>query len=332
MTEKIITFDSLANGTTITAANSGFTSLGGSGTLVATTTNAPNGGMAMLYTPVSGSVRQAIYTYDSTTNQTSVRFTRRRSAEMVVLTEMARVYAGSQNTISIRQAPDGKISLYVLGSGTAVYTSTGSVPVNANVVYSLWANITTSDATIGQLKFRAYLDSNLSTPISGIDFSSSAVNMGVALFSGVQLVRPGSSTDVTPETWDSIRIRTSTDAVAMDTAAWPVNVNPTMTVSANIAEAKPYTTYTTTATAVDTDGTIASYSVNAPGLTLTGTGNTRTFTVPMSLSAQSYSITWTATDNSGGTVSATQTVTAPAMSTRILVGTTWVPYARLIIT
>jgi hypothetical protein len=114
------------------------------------------------------------------------------------------------------------------------------------------------------------------------------------------------------------------DIVATDAAVG--NQSPVVTAAAAITNAEPGSIVTTSCTATDSDGTVVSYSVSAsPALTFTGSGNSQTFVAPMKLTDQTYAITWTATDNTGNTGTAVQSITVLKCTVHVAQGGVIIP-------
>lgn len=178
---------------------------------------------------------------------------------------------------------------------------------NWDVEMAITAGTTLTD---GVMEFRYYpVGSNVVTfsrRVEGLNTNTLVANT----------IRFGSSNAVT----GGITYSADTISYAYLATGWmriSTNAVPVVTPAAAITNAQPGSTVTTSVTATDSDGTIASYAATAPGLTLTGTGNSRTFVAPSNAAAQTYTVTWTVTDNGGAVTTATQSITVLAYTAPI---------------
>lgn len=106
------------------------------------------------------------------------------------------------------------------------------------------------------------------------------------------------------------------------------NIPPTLSLSADKTTLHPGEVATITATAADSDGSIASLDWTTTTGMLVGSGTTRTITAPPLLSDVDATINVVATDNLGATATKFLTLTFKASMVKVYSSGSWVPVVR----
>lgn len=199
--------------------------------------------------------------------------------------------------------------------GTVVFTSSANIP--AATWLRVEGSITNGVATTGTMKVDWYVGDSL-TPISGLSANLTAQNFGTANIGRVRYGRTAAF-----GTWASFYMDALAFADGTTTYIGPqVNAAPTVTLTANQNVAAG-ATVNASATASDTDGTIASYlwtvdysSATAPSLSGSTTANV-SFTAPVA--GNLVVLKCVVTDNAGATASATTEVRVPTAASPITI-------------
>lgn len=103
------------------------------------------------------------------------------------------------------------------------------------------------------------------------------------------------------------------------------NLDPTLSVTTSKTVLHPGEFATITASASDSDGTVANVAWSTNFGTLVGSGNTRTITVPPLLNDQTVTINVVATDDDGGTANRYVVLTFKGSMHKVYTGSGWAP-------
>lgn len=269
MTLRSISFDTLANGTSATSANTGIDNLNkGTGSTATIRTATPGNGLAYLeLAPASGFVDQAIMNF---TANNSVAFSFKVMIPNLFSTssQVATILAGGVNIAQLQMNTSGGIGLYDaastrVGAYSSAFWNPGTwyrVDITATI------GTTTSNGT---LKLKVFAGDDNTTALFTTE--SSAVNTGTAQLTNVRMGRPGVSTDITLINLDSIEVN---DGATAYIGPW------VDTVSAGSNQTGLAAGATATITASAKNGVVSWVQTAGSSVILNGTGLSRTFTVP----------------------------------------------------
>lgn len=186
---------------------------------------------------------------------------------------------------------------------------------------AMWAALNTTNS--GRIGFRAY---NSSGNQVGSDVIGVSLNLGTANIEGIDVGVVGAYAEQIVWGMDTLLTQPGTLTFLSDTNAAPI-----LSVSSNTNKLFPGELATLTATASDSDGTIASLNWSSTGGTLSGSGTTRTLLAPPLLNDVVATVTVSATDDLGSTTAAAVTITLKASMSKVYNGTSWVPLVEHLI-
>lgn len=270
----------------------------------------------------SGKARALAWSGNSTSSQAAFRYYTKWSATPPTPSFLLGVIVGSVTGLGLYLGADGRP--FVQSAAGTLSTSPTALAVDTWYRVEAAISVGTSTTT-GQVKAAVYAGDS-TTAIWSYD-SGATTNAGYAsgtVVASVQYGKMSGSTWAAEQFFDDL-------AMDVDTVALigppPSNVAPT--VNAGVDQTvDSYAAVTLTATASDSDGTIASYAwaqTAGPAVTLAGTGASRAFKAPGVATDTALTFQVTATDNAGATATDTIVVTVREATTRVWSGAAWAP-------
>ena len=187
-------------------------------------------------------------------------------------------------------------------------------------------------AAQGSVRLAGFSNQN-SSPLTNFDSGILAnQNLGGTSFAQARFGKLNTGT-LPAECWmDTFVIRTGTYADGK-LAPYVDNIAPSLSLAADKSVIYPGQVSTITASASDSDGTIASlaWSVISGSASLVGSGSTCTITAPPLSVDQIVTVQVIATDNLGATNTRTINITTKASMSRMFNGTSWAPTVKKLI-
>jgi|GEM_PF-2195777 len=240
-------------------------------------------------------------------------------------------YAAIRNVSNVVMASvgvysDGKIRAYTSTGGRI--NASAYTPTLGTLYWAELAATSGADTSTGRIEMKLFAADG-TTELYSYD-SGATVNTGTE---NVAQFRWGTQTTATGLTYvDLDDIQADSDKPTGWLGPYVAgNAAPNVTLSADVTTIYPGETATLTATATDSDGTIASSNWSTTLGTLSGSGMSRTITAPPSLNDQTAAITFSATDNSNATSNVSVNITLKASSSKIFNGTDWDPLVEYLI-
>lgn len=205
------------------ASGDAFTSFNGTGVFEFLTGAAAHGSMGYLMVPTSATIREGRVDLTADPTVHFVGYWQRKAAATAAHTILQlRSSSALMATISISSSTQ---RLIVNNSaGTNIFGTADSLTA-VDTWYRIELKVTKGTGTgDGVCEFRLYVGES-TTPQA--TFSSSTVNMGTADFTNMRIGRPsGTTTDVTAQWWDSMRLFTNVDLPVTMANPWPTFVGP----------------------------------------------------------------------------------------------------------
>jgi len=327
-------YPSGTDGDTASAANTGGTSwfaTGGSGTI---SSDVPKLGTHPSVRMAASSTSGVLHTQRSFASSTTLAGDMYFVLEVAPSGEVTQKWVGTGTTrgFAINISSAQRIVLRD-AANVATWTSTAVLAVSSTTVVRVAYLITQSDTT-GTAEIRIETGTDPEA-LAQVDTASlTGLNTGA---SGYDTERDGakSATGTQTITTRMLGFDISPGAGSLPTAWTSASENtpPTVGLATDKTTLFPGEVATLTASATDSDGTIASQDVtcDVSGI-LSGTWPNYTITAPASLTDQTATATASATDNLGATTTTNQVITLKASMSKVYNGATWDPLIEYVIT
>ena len=321
------------NGDAATTANTGgdqYLQTGGAGTISNT---APLIGSHLAVAEVGSSTSGLLETAKNISS-TALAFDYYFRLEAGPSSEVTQIYVNSSGSRCLAVNLSSARKLIVRDASNAlIFTGTAVLSVSASTIVRI-AGYVTQSPTAGTVLVSMFTGTAADS-LTQVDTTGTltSINTGAATYDNVRF---GAKAATSTATITTTRLGFGIDPAAsgLPTAWTPAadNIAPTLTLTATKTVLFPGETSTLTASATDSDGTIASHTVTSSiAGVLSGTWPTYTVTAPASLTDQTATVTASATDNLGATSTATQTLTLKASAWR-LCGSPGTPLIERLIT
>jgi len=310
------------DGTTVTAANSGLSSIsiGTDNTVQFQSAAAMNEAAGYRFTQgATGNQITSYFDLTSSVNILALRIPFRISATPSASLTILRGYTDVAHTTiswSLQVTTTMRINFGEQGGATTSTGSTTPEKLVAGTDYVMQLLVNTTAQTFSFATYERGSTTAINTMSGSLTTSMAAqysVRLGINTTSGLVsgYIDTNSAFAIGSDDWLA---RTDVS-----------NIPPTLTLTADTTTIHPGETATLTAAASDSDGTIVSLNWSTTAGTLVGSGSTRTITAPASLNDLSVTISVVATDNQGATDTKFLTLTFKASMNKMYNGSTWVP-------
>lgn len=218
----------------------------------------------------------------------------------------------------VKNTSDQRVANIGINTNGSVYLQDSAGTTIATTAAGAWAAgrrnrialvlDSTAGTAAGTATLRVFNDDS-TTPTGAV--SVSTANFRAATPLGVMDIgSPGTATFAWVEWYEDVQMG---DGRTTEFGPYGTNAAPTVSLGAAFsADPNLVDAITLTATATDSDGTIASYlfeDITGAATTVAGSGNTRSITIPRSVAGTSRTYRVTVTDNGGATGTATVVVT-----------------------
>jgi len=321
------TFDSGTAGTSITAGNSG----GANGDAFAVTgsgrtfnADAMHGALSADFLLASGdAANYAQWSLGTTSKEVAVQFYFKLVQNVTATSGFFILRGGGSAIVQLAIKSDRTVDVLVGSGSTNIHNSSA---LTLGTWYRFDLTLTVGTTTSNGVISMVISEGDSLSAFSTMSTNSSA-NLGTVDADQARVGWQATVSSVRQARFDSLRVRTAEGTTAL--APFGANAAPTISVTAN-QNVSAGATVTVNATALDTDGSIASYAWNVvtasssstPSLTGASTA-TLTFTAPAA--GNLVTVRCVVTDDDGATAEATTEVRVPKtgdFSTLALDGTT----------
>lgn len=305
MTTYFYGAENVANGATITTANTGATA---ASALTADNTHVAHGAMG-IKVGSGGAIRLTVNSTRASLRM--VAWVSPQPTSDYDLLRLSSTVSGAESTGPYARILANSGFLRIVSRGVNVWTSSVAVPVG-EVEYRMYAEAGTT-TTDGKVRLAAFMKDS-STPIAGLDSGMiSGVNIGggATTFLNARWGIVGGTLPAAGLWMDSVEY---SDEVSDLLGPYVLpNIAPTANAGADFTvDPNKVDSFTLNVTAADSDGTIASYlweDITSGAVTLSGSGSSRTVNVERSRAQASKTYRVTVTDNGGLTAADTVIVT-----------------------
>jgi hypothetical protein len=259
----------LANGTDVTAANSGFAGstafnganavTPGGGTIKFSSAHPFKGALSYEFAPVAGAACYVEWnTIATPTNAAAARAYWYSTGYPLTGQSIINIRSttGGNSAVQLVIGVDGVISIVSDQSASVVWTSAGALSLSTH--YRIEIGITNGTSTTGTLNVQTYLGDS-TTPVANLSGTASGLNFGTFAIGTCRFGRvsgSGATTWPAKVYLDDIAFRTGSASLFGPSVA---NVAPTANAGADILTGVVGTPVSRTGTGTDPDGTISAY-------------------------------------------------------------------------